>query len=138
MLKIRKASEKDTKEILKTLKELDLFYPAQELNNFWVADKEGKIAGVVKLEEFDDFFFLGSLGIKKKYQNQGIADSLLKEILKTANKNFYLYTTIPEFFKKFGFRVISPLPTLPSRDAFECEYCSPEKCVTMVRHPNAS
>ena len=133
MLKIRKANKNDEKSILKILKELDLFYPSLALKDFWVAEKDNKIVGAVKLEELGKFFFLSSLCILPKLQKQGIGSALMKETLKATNKNVCLYTIIPEYFKKFGFRITAPPPFLPSKEPFECEYCHPEKCVCMIK-----
>jgi N-acetylglutamate synthase-like GNAT family acetyltransferase len=132
MQKIRRAQERDAEEILKILKELDLFYPSQSLERFWVAEDKSGIAGIVRLEEFDDYFFLSSLGVKKDKRKKGIAAALLKSILKSANKNIYLYTIVPEFFKKFGFEIADPPPSLPLKDIYGCEFCVPEKCRCMV------
>lgn len=133
MLKIRQAQKKDAEEILKILKELDLYYPSLSIQNFWVAEDEGGITGVVRLEEFDDYFFLSSLGVKKDKQKKGIAAALLKHILKPVSKNVYLYTIVPDFFKKFGFEPADPPASLPLKEIFGCEFCIPEKCKCMVR-----
>ncbi len=133
MIKIRKAQEKDKNEILRILKDLDLYYPSQSLNNFWVAEKDGKIVGIVQLEEYEAFFFLRSLGIIQKHRKQGIATSLLGEIFKTTQKDIYLYTISPKFFEKFGFKVCAPFPDLPSKEALGCKECYPEKCVCMLK-----
>jgi len=134
MINVRKANENDKTEIQKILKETDLMYPSQAFRNFFVAEKEDKIVGVVQLTEFQNFFYLGSLGVVLKEQHQGIGSCLLTEALKTANKAVYIYTLIPEFFKKFGFEITTPPPGLPKKEHF-CEDCRPEKCFCMV-HPH--
>lgn len=132
MLNIRPATEKDYDQILKILKELDLFYPALVLKGFWVAEEDKKIISTVQLEEHPDFVYLGSLAVIPECRKKKIATALLNESLKDIRKNIYLYTIIPEFFKKFGFQVTSSPPTtLPSKIRYECEYCHPEKCVCM-------
>ena len=134
-LLIRKAEVKDEKEILKILKELDLYYPSLEMKDFWVAESDGEILGVVQLEEYQDFIYLGSLAVKQKYQGQGIAKRLLNDTLNKLSKNIYLYTIIPKFFAKFGFKIASwQPPDLPSKERYECEFCHAEKCVCMVKY----
>jgi len=133
MLTIRPAQETDKKELLKILKTLDLFYPSLSLKNFWVAEKNRKIIGVVQLKKYADFLFLSSLGIIEGERKLGIGAALLREILKNAKKNVYLYTIQPEFFKKFGFEIIPSSPKLPSKKPLECQSCIPEKCVCMVK-----
>lgn len=138
MIKIRKAQESDSENLLRILKELDLYYPAQSLKDFRVAEKEGQIIGIVRLEEKKDFYFLSSLGILKEHRKQGVALTLLREITSGLKKNVYLYTIISEFFEKFGFESASPLPGLPLKESLECENCFPGRCVCMVKFPHAS
>lgn len=136
--KIRPAGKNDRKAILKVLKELDLFYPTLSLEGFWVAETDGKIVATLQLAEHEDFIFLGSLAVVKEEQGKGVGHALLEKVLRSCRKNIYLYTIIPDFFKKFGFRITAPVPGLPSKDRYECEYCHPEKCVCMVRPPDVS
>ena len=124
--------------MIKLLKDLDLFYPTLSPEGFWVAEKGGRIIGAVQLEEQDEFFFLGSLAVAQTEQKKGAGRALLKNALRSCRKNIYLYTIIPEFFEKFGFKIAPPIPGLPSKDRYECEYCRPDKCVTMVKFADAA
>lgn len=132
-LTIRGAEQRDSKDILEIIKILDLSYPSQTLDDFWVAEKDGKIAGIANLKEFDDFLFLSSVGTKEEFQRQGISSALLNNILSGAGKCVYLYTVIPKFFEKLGFRRAAPLPGLPAKKIFSCRECTPEACACMVR-----
>jgi len=136
MLKIRKANTKDNKIILQILEEVDESTSSMDFNDFYVAEEENKIIGAAKLEEFKSFLFLSSLAVKIKYQKQGIAKKILENIFKKAKKDIYLYTVIPDFFSKFGFKKIATPSFLPTKSALECERCSPEQCTTMVRKQN--
>jgi N-acetylglutamate synthase-like GNAT family acetyltransferase len=138
MLKIRPAGKEDSEGVLKVLKDLDLIYPSLTLDNFWVAEKDGVIAGTVRLEDHKDHCFLSCFGVIEKERRQGTAQALLEQSFKNIRKNIYLYTIIPDYFKKFGFKEAVPPPTLPSQAKFGCEDCSPEKCVCMVKYPHAS
>lgn len=134
MLAIRKAQATDRPAIAGIIKQLDLAYPAQTFNNFWVAEDCGKIFGVVELREFSGFFFLSSLGVEEKHQHLGIAADLLASMLAGLKKDVYLYTTIPDFFSRFGFQIIADQPKgLPPREKFSCRECTPETCVCMRR-----
>lgn len=134
MLNIRQATDKDNPQILKLLKELDLYYEGLKLKDFWVAEKEEKIIGTAQLEEISDFIFLGSLGVDPKEQHKGTASHLLSIATKDTMKPIYLYTIIPEFFKRHGFEISPPVPGLPSKARYECESCHSERCVTMAKH----
>ena len=138
---IRPAQNEDYLRVKKLLEELYLYYADLAFKDFWVAESKGKIVGAVQIEEFKDFLFLGSLGVAADQQNHGIAKALLDKILKNQKKDVYLYTIIPEFFKKLGFKTITPnsqLRTpnfnLPTKSRYECESCHSDQCVTMVRH----
>lgn len=135
MINIRKATEKDNPQILKLLKELDLYYEGLKLKNFWVAEEEEKIIGTVQLEEIGDFIFLGSLGVDPKEQHKGTASQLLNISTKDIEKPIYLYTIIPKFFEKHGFEIAKTIDGLPSKARYECESCHSEQCVTMVKYP---
>lgn len=137
---IRPALTKDQLQILELLKTLDLSHHDQPLDNFWIADDNGKVVGVVRIEEFPDCCFISSLGIPETEQKKGIASKLLNHLFGLTKKNIYIYTIIPDFFKKFGFQPTSPhpsssfiIPPLPSKSLLECSACYPNQCVTMVK-----
>jgi N-acetylglutamate synthase-like GNAT family acetyltransferase len=75
------------------------------------------------------------MGTAKDRQGRGIAVKLLQSLLKKGNKDVYLYTIIPDFFKKFGFGSAPLCSNLPARKNFNCEQCYPENCVCMCRKP---
>jgi len=133
MLTIRKACESDQQQIKALLDELDLYYHALAFKDFRIAEDNNQVVGTVQIEEFPNFLFLGSLGIKPDRQKQGLAKKLITTALKGTNKDTYLYTIIPDFFKKLGFEVCPSPSALPKKDLYECEYCHPTKCVCMVK-----
>ncbi|MDD5382896.1 MAG: GNAT family N-acetyltransferase [Candidatus Margulisbacteria bacterium] len=133
MIKIRPARQQDRTAIKRLLIDLDLYYSALIMEDFWVAEKDGKIVGAVQFKEYDKFFFLGSLAVLPGARDRGIASSLVKKLIAKVNKPVYLYTIIPDFFKRFGFKETAATAELPSKDQYECEACHSEKCVCMVR-----
>ncbi len=135
MLIIRKTMNSDREAVFKILRELDLEYPALTLNSFWVAELDGAVVAVARLEEFEEFCFLSALGTTIGKQGQGIAANLLEAMLKHCKKDVYLYTIIPAFFEKFGFGSAPLRSNLPARKNFNCEQCDPENCVCMYRKP---
>ncbi|MBU1616766.1 MAG: GNAT family N-acetyltransferase, partial [Candidatus Margulisbacteria bacterium] len=115
MVLIRPAKADDLPAIKAILKEVDEYSAAQDWAYFQVADKSGEVVGTVKLDEYKDFYFLSYLALKPAEQNQGIASFLLAQALTRARKDIYLYTIIPEFFRRFGFTQTAPLTTLPKK-----------------------
>lgn len=134
-LTIRPARKNDHNEILNILKGLDLYYSGLKLKDFWVAEDQGRIVGVVQLEEFPNFLFLGSLGVPAEKQNQGVGKVLMGQVLSKAKKDVYLYTVIPKFFQRFNFKIATEKPVdIPTKERYECEFCHTDRCVTMVKH----
>ncbi|MFC1571460.1 GNAT family N-acetyltransferase [Candidatus Margulisiibacteriota bacterium] len=141
MVKIRRAQKTDEQPVLELLKKLDLYYPGLEFKDFWVAEQGRKIIGCVQLTDYKDFLFLSLLAVIPEERRKEIGRSIMDKVLKSVNKDIYLYTIIPKFFEKHGFGPVSPslhLSILPSKEPYECEYCQPEKCVTMIRKTNAA
>jgi N-acetylglutamate synthase-like GNAT family acetyltransferase len=89
----------------------------------------------VRLEEHRDFLFLTSLGVLPAFRHREIAAGLLISVLAKAAKPVYLYTIIPEFFKKQGFSETTTYPALPPKNIFGCDECAPGRCVVMVKRP---
>lgn len=134
MLSFRAATENDRPSILRVMDEADLHFTGETLDNFYLAESGQETAGIVRLEEQKDFFFLSSLGVLKKFRKQGVASFLLNNLLKGRNKKIYLYTVIPDFFLPFGFQPAGSVPpTLPAKETFGCDLCLPGKCVRMVK-----
>jgi N-acetylglutamate synthase-like GNAT family acetyltransferase len=133
MLTIRRSVAADRDAVFRILKEQDLDYSGLTFDNFWVAEEEGSIVSVARLEEFPDFFFLSSVGTARDKQGGGAATRLLDHILKECAKDVYLYTLIPGFFKALGFEFSPVLCGLPVREVFDCEDCRPRDCVCMKR-----
>lgn len=134
MATIRKAEQKDQKSLLELLKseDLDFWYPGMPIDSFYLAEDKKKIVGIVQLREFENFFFLDALGVIKEFRKKGIGKLLLEAMLKKTYKDLYIYTIIPNFFKKFGFKTVATPDFLPPRAIMQCEDCYPEKCKTMV------
>jgi N-acetylglutamate synthase-like GNAT family acetyltransferase len=97
-----------------------------------VADLDNRVIAVARVEEFEDFCFLNSVGTTTDQQGKGIAGKLLEGILVAYSKDVYLYTIIPNFFRKYGFEISDFYGGLPERETFDCGNCQPGKCVCML------
>jgi N-acetylglutamate synthase-like GNAT family acetyltransferase len=132
-IQIRKATKQDSGQIMRIISALDLYIPDTTYKGFWLALKKNKIIGLARLANHGDFLFLTSAGVIETERKKGIAAMLLQTILKNADRDVYLYTIIPEFFEKFGFKITRETEKIPTRESFGCDRCTPEKCVCMVR-----
>lgn len=135
MLNIRSAASNDQAAIIRLLNEADLRYTGETYDGFWLAEQDGQVVGIVRLEEHPEFIFLTSLGVAQAALHQGVASALMTFAIDRSKKPLYLYTIIPDFFQKFGFVIIPHLPALPSKAPYGCEECFPGQCVTMVKQP---
>ena len=133
MLEIRRANDADKEGVLKILNDLDMYYPALEYKDFFVALEEGRVVGCAQLENRNDLYFLGSVAVTEDQRGKGYASRLLNEVLKGAKKDVYLFTAIPEFFSKFGFNEAPIRPGLPSKDRYDCIGCGAKNCLCMKR-----
>ena len=61
------------------------------------------------------FLFLSSLAVRPEARDDRIASQMIEQLAAQAGKPIYLYTIIPEFFRKLGFQdsLFLPQPPLP-------------------------
>lgn len=142
MFKLNKATVADRNILLKILDETDLYYPSIPMEHFYAVEDKGEIVGIVQFKEYEEYFFISSLGVPKAYVGKGVASFIVKSLIENAKirsgKDIYLYTTIPDFFKRFDFIILPSIPSspsLPSKSLYQCEECRKELCVCMV-HKN--
>jgi len=133
MIKIRLARPEDEPLIDYLERRLELEVPYLKINETWLLEVGGELAGLVRITDLGPAYFLSSVGIVPEKRGQGLARKLLETILEGREKDIYLYTIIPEFFFRFGFEKTSPASFLPSRTLFSCHLCEPEKCFCLVR-----
>lgn len=137
---VRPAQEADWPAIAALLGELELDHPLLRCEQFYVAAAGERIAGVAHLEACDGAVaYMSSVGVRRSDQRQGIARALLGDILARARCDVYLYTRIPDFFRRFGFVPTDPPPVIPSREIYDCEACGGRAgCCCMVRRASVS
>jgi N-acetylglutamate synthase-like GNAT family acetyltransferase len=137
-LRVRPAIPPDHDYIATLLTELELDYPSRDLAKFFVGEKTGQILAIAELKEFRSFWLLSCVGVKERCQGSGLGRALLTPLLKSLQKDVYLYTLAPGFFRKLGFvETTSPPADVPSRSIYGCISCDPRFCLCMVRKPNA-
>ena len=137
MLTITSITEQNIPEVEKILKALDLEIRNQSFKDFFLAFNNNELIGISRLKEYDSYYFLDSFGIKKKFQNQKFGKKFIIDLLASCTKPVYLYTIVPEFFKKCNFKIADNIPNdLPVKDNYFCESCEPNNCKTMVYEMN--
>lgn len=139
MVKIGVASECDYPEIMEMLDLSDIGHPSISPAGFWVARTGGRIAGIAKIEDCGECYYISAVGVRPECRKLGIARTLLDNVLRPLEKEAYLYSKIPDFFAKFGFAgPVSSPASIPPRQIYGCEKCGDEfTCICMVRPSSA-
>jgi len=131
---IRKATAEDMPYVVRIAWRLALDYPGLENDTFLVAEKRGKIVGILGLKDFGEFLELVAVGVLEEYREMGIGKKLVEEALRTAGlKKVYLLTTIPKFYESLGFEKVDEVPEALKKDPAWCAGCDRDRCVVMLR-----
>lgn len=135
---VRKASEKDESSIRRILAELGLIRPGLCTEKFRVACDDGHVVAVLHIEEFNGGLYMSAVGVSKSMQGRGIAGQLLTSVLSQLRGDVYLHTTIPGFFKKFGFEAAESPIRIPAVEELDCGACDGAAvCICMMRPSDA-
>ena len=109
----RSAVDKDLPSIITLLKETGL--PTMDIKpgmqEFFIAEKDNRIVGVIGIECYNDIALLRSMAVSSDNRNGGIASHLVEQLLSYAGRKgmrkIYLVTNTAEsYFTKKGFRKI--------------------------------
>jgi amino-acid N-acetyltransferase len=104
-----------------------LSYIYENIRDFWVVSDKGRVVGSLALHFiWEDLAEIKSLVLDEDFKGKNIGESLIKEALEEARgydiKRVFVLTFIPEYFKKFGFKLIDK-SELPHKIWAECINC---------------
>lgn len=127
---IRKAEKSDLLAIQKLLSTYFLDMEELKPENFILAEIEGEVKGCAALvrarSEEKEFLEIHSIAVHPNYKGKGIGRKLIKYILESINDStceLYVKTTVPLFFEKMGFKIMSRSEKLALwKECKECEY----------------
>jgi amino-acid N-acetyltransferase len=136
---IRKARLSDADDILQLINywakrgkvlERTLADIYENLRDFWVYERKGKIIGVCGLHVvgWQGLGEIRSLVVDKCYQKKGIGKDLVYACIEEAKslgiKKIFILTFIGDFFRKMGFQKIKKekFPSKIWRDCINCKY----------------
>lgn len=99
----------------------------ENIRDFFVYIDGRKVSGCCALHvDWEDLAEIKSLAVAKPKSGKGIGAKLLQHCLEDAKtlkvKRIFALTYVPEFFKKYGFRIINK-DTLPHKIWTECIKC---------------
>ena len=134
-MRVRKARETDIPLIVDLARSLDLDYPGMEGDQFWVAEHEERIIGIVGLKSHPDCLELCALGVEPIHRGKSVARSLVSALMAEASGDVHLATVIPGFFKTCGFQKAWDISETfnEKRRTSWCEGCDTRLCTVMVR-----
>lgn len=139
MITVRPAQTGDFPAIDGVLDAMELGHPSMRMSDFWVAEVDGDLAGIANVADCGASLYVSGVGVLPTYQGQGVAAELLSACLGSATKGTYLYTKIPEFFRRFRFDEAAAPPEIPPREIYDCATCGDvERCVCMMRTPHGA
>jgi N-acetylglutamate synthase-like GNAT family acetyltransferase len=106
-----------------------------ELDQLWVAEESGVIAGLVVLKKHPDCLELCGLGVDPGSRGKSLGKSLVETLMADVAGDVHLATVIPEFFEACGFEKSADIPaTFPEkRKTAWCDGCPQERCTVMLR-----
>jgi len=126
------ARSADFPEIHRLAASLGLDYEGLEADRVWVAEEDGRIAGIVALKAHPDCLELVSLGVDPAARSAGLGGRLIEALTAAAGGDVYLATVIPGYFERHGFVRASRMPAGMAKDPAWCEGCPKEFCTVMV------
>jgi amino-acid N-acetyltransferase len=142
---LRRAHHADHEAIATLLRDLKL--PTDGvvdwLDEFSVADHEGRVVGVAGMEHYGDTGLLRSVAVAPEWRGSGIGRALIDRVLeegRTAGvRDVYLLTTTAEhYFPRLGFACV-PRDEVPNRVQASVEFTSvcPSSAVVMRKRSSS-
>lgn len=109
-LSLRRAVPADHETVAAFLRDLELPTDgvSQWLDQFWVAEHQGRVVGVAGMERYGDSGLLRSVAVTQEWRGTGVGRTLVDRVLeegRTAGvREVYLLTTTAEhYFPRLGF-----------------------------------
>jgi N-acetylglutamate synthase-like GNAT family acetyltransferase len=135
-MQVRKVRPGEGAPAVELARKLGLDYPGMDADELWVAEDEGRIAGLVGLKKHPDCLELCALGVDPRFRGKGVAKALIEALMAEAPGDVHLATIIPGFFEGRGFHTIKeaiPAAFAAKRTAAWCEGCPQDRCKVMLR-----
>jgi len=108
-MEIRKPTNEEFEQVKVAASRMKLDTTNMDMVQFDCAFSECGLAGFVRINTTSSLNELATLGIIKKFRNQGVG-SLLINNLKSRYSKIHLVSVIPGFFKGYGFQKVKAIP----------------------------
>ena len=87
---------------------------------FLIAINKNRLIGFGRLRNHKDAIELCSLGVIPEFRSQGVGKKIVNELIKKASSDLYVVCIIPDFFRKFGFNIVTQYPESMKRKHQMC------------------
>lgn len=78
---------------------------------FVVAELDGRVVGFGRIKPYGKFFELGCLGVIEEARHRGVADAIVKELIRRfPDEDVWVTTDIPAYCVRFGFEPTEDAP----------------------------
>ncbi len=135
-MQVRKIKPGEASPAVELARKLGLDYPGMDADRLWIAEEDGRIAGLVALKTHSDCLELCALGVDPSFRGKGAGKALVEALMAEAPGDVHLATIIPGFFEGCGFHIIRegiPAAFPDKRKTAWCEGCPRERCRVMLR-----
>jgi amino-acid N-acetyltransferase len=138
---LRRAGQADHEPVATLLRDLELPTDgvAEWLDQFWVAEYQGRVIGVAGMERYGDSGLLRSVAVAPEWRGSGIGRTLVDRVLEEGRaagvREVYLLTTTAEhYFPRLGFTCVDR-ETVPPAVQASAEFTGacPASAVVMRR-----
>lgn len=143
---LRRAAHADQEVVTRLLRdsELPIDGVAEWLDQFWVAEHQGRVVGIAGMERYGDSGLLRSVAVTQEWRGTGIGRTLVERVLEegraTGVREVYLLTTTAEhYFPRLGFGCVDR-ESVPAalRASAEFKGACPASAVVMCRRQPTS
>ncbi len=126
-------SDKEFTEICTLINEYELDNRNLQQHEFTIALQNNQLIAFGRLRKHPDCMELCSIGVLKTGRNKGAGSALVTNIINNATLPIYVVCIIPQFFARFGFKVIMDYPqSIKEKINYcTCELIVPETYVAM-------
>lgn len=136
---IRHATDEDMPLVLHLAQQYKLDTRDLKTDNLLVAKEDGTLLGFGRLKYHKEFTEMGTFAVIPNYRHKGIGHKLMNHLLNIVSGEVYLFTTIPEYGYRFGFRELKAIPDFIKKEIDVCKEAHyPEKVYVLWRKPTES
>jgi len=108
---LRKALADDIEKIRDNIRKFLLDYEDLTPEQLIIAEVDGVIAGFGRIKCYETVYELATIGVLEEYRKKGVGEKIIKYLIDISpSDELWITTNIPDYFAKFGFKIIDNPP----------------------------